>query len=148
MKKNEPDTCIQYGALPFARDDGGAVRIMLVTSRETKRWIIPKGWPLKNRPPHGTAAREAYEEAGLVGRIGERSIGTYRYEKRLKHQRSVTCAVDVFPLEVERQLKKWPEKAERDCRWFSPTEAAAAVDEEELSRIIASLGEQAVPVPA
>jgi 8-oxo-dGTP pyrophosphatase MutT (NUDIX family) len=74
---------------------------MLVTSRETRRWIIPKGWPQKGKPPHDSAAREAYEEAGVVGAVARCPVGSFAYEKRFKNGRVVVCEVYVFPLKVK-----------------------------------------------
>src|SRR4051795_4459026 len=130
---------IQYAALPFRRRADGAMEILLVSSRETKRWVIPKGWPIKGYRPHFSAAREALEEAGLVGRIDKEPIGTYRYNKRLKNGAEVPCTVEVFPMEVQLQKKKWPEKGQRTLRWFPPEEAAEAVDEAGLSQAIREL---------
>jgi 8-oxo-dGTP pyrophosphatase MutT (NUDIX family) len=138
---------IQYAALPFRRDANGRSQVMLITSRETRRWVIPKGWPMRRLKPHVAAAQEAYEEAGLKGRVGKRPIGSYGYDKRLKRG-AVRCAVEVFPFEVEDQLSDWPEKAQRDRRWFAPEEAAAAVQEEGLSDILASLDQHLVGRPA
>jgi len=73
----------QIGALPFRFDDEGGLRVLLITSRESRRWVIPKGWPVRGLKPHRAAEREAYEEAGLEGRVGKSAIGTYAYEKRL-----------------------------------------------------------------
>ncbi len=126
----------QVGALPFRRSDDGGYRIFLITSRESRRWVIPKGWPMNGRKPFEAAAREAYEEAGLVGHIGKRPLGIYVYDKRLKNRDSVLCQVKVFPLEVRRQLKTWPEQDQREGRWFSPSDAAEAVAEAGLSGII------------
>jgi 8-oxo-dGTP pyrophosphatase MutT (NUDIX family) len=129
---------IQYAALPFRRN-GDGVEVMLVTSRDTGRWVIPKGWPIGRKAPHASAAREALEEAGVVGKAGRDSIGTYTYEKRLVNGTIVICEVQVFPLEVKRQRKDWPEKEEREVRWLSPSEAAKAVQEAALSDIILSM---------
>lgn len=129
---------IQYAALPLSREEG-ELRVMLVTSRETKRWVIPKGWPIKGLKPHDVAAREAYEEAGLVGEVAEVALGSFTYEKRLKSRETVTCVVQVFPLAVRKRLKRWPEKHERETRWFGLEEAAGAVQEEELSAILREL---------
>jgi 8-oxo-dGTP pyrophosphatase MutT (NUDIX family) len=115
---------------------------MLVTSRRTGRWIIPKGWPMKRRAPHIAAAREALEEAGVVGQVGTSPIGSYSYEKRLKQGDVVVCEVHVFPLEVRSQQKSWPEKGEREVQWFSSAEAAETVQEPVLSDIIRSLHKQ------
>ena len=83
---------------------------MLVTSRETGRWIIPKGWPKKRKTPYASAAREALEEAGVVGKVGKDPIGSYSYKKRLKNGAVVACDVQVFPLKVKRQQTSWPER--------------------------------------
>ncbi len=130
---------IQYAALPYRRRADGVVEVMLVTSRETKRWVIPKGWPMQGLAPHDSAAREAMEEGGLLGRIEERSVGVYRYEKRLADGSTVSCAVEIFPLEVEEELTAWPEQDQRITRWFAPQEAADAVQEPELSALIRKL---------
>jgi 8-oxo-dGTP pyrophosphatase MutT (NUDIX family) len=130
---------IQYAALPFRRRTGAGTEIMLVTSRRTKRWIIPKGWPMTRKTPHGAAAREALEEAGVIGRIGTTPIGSYSYEKRLKKGQVIVCDVLVFPLEVTKQQKRWREKGERQVRWLTVAIAAATVNEEALSDIILGL---------
>jgi 8-oxo-dGTP pyrophosphatase MutT (NUDIX family) len=96
--------------LPYRRRADSATEVLLVTSRETGRWIIPKGWPLKGKSPHKAAAREAREEAGVVGRIKRRAIGSYSYEKRLKGGKVVDCEVQVFVLKVKRQETTWLEK--------------------------------------
>lgn len=132
----------QVGALPFRRLPEGEMLIFLITSRETRRWVIPKGWPMKGRKPYEAAAREAYEEAGLVGHIGRRPLGLYLYEKRLKSRDSVLCQVKVFPLEVRKQLRNWPEQGEREGRWFQPSEAAEAVVEAGLAGIIRAASKQ------
>lgn len=137
-KKKTVQRRIQYAALPYRRRAHSRTQIMLVTSRETGRWIIPKGWPKKRKPPYVSAAREALEEAGVVGEVGKDPIGSYSYEKRLRSGAVVACEVRVFPLEVKRQQKRWSEKEEREFQWFSPTDAAKAVLEPVLSDIIRS----------
>ena len=128
---------IQFGALPFSMDTAGNPRLMLVTSRGSRDWIIPKGWPIRNLTPAATAAREAYEEAGLLGAIvDDRPIGAYRYTKRGGAGRAAALEVSVFLLAVERQLAKWPEKAERKTRWFDPAEASARVASSELAALM------------
>ena len=132
-------TRLQYGALPYKIVGDEGVRVMLVTSRETKRWIIPKGWPMKDRKPHMAAKREAFEEAGVEGRIAKRPIGAYSYDKRLKTDATVSCKVEVFPLKVRKEHEEWPERHEREGRWFTPDEAALHIDEPELASLIREL---------
>lgn len=131
---------VQYAALPYRVRRDGEVQIRLITSRETRRWVIPKGWPIKGLTPPKTAARESYEEAGLVGVVSREPLGAYTYEKRLG-TRSVLCDVLVFPLKVKRLLQKWPERFQRYGFWFSIETAAAAVQEEDLSQLILSFGD-------
>jgi len=109
---------------------------MLITSRGTRRWVIPKGWPIRGLKPHRAAEREAYEEAGLKGRIEKIAIGTYAYEKRLATGIAVPCEVSVFPFQVTSQRQRWPEMGQRDGRWFSPEEAADLVQEEGLQQLL------------
>jgi 8-oxo-dGTP pyrophosphatase MutT (NUDIX family) len=127
----------QCGALPFSITEQGEVRVLLVTTRGKRDWIIPKGWPIRKLTPGATAAREAYEEAGLLGAIiGEEPIGCYRYEKRRDSREAAIHEVSVFLFAVERQLRKWPEKAERETRWFAPAEASALVAQAGLAEIL------------
>ena len=130
---------MQVGVLPIARLPGGDPHVLLVTSRETRRWVIPKGWPMKGRKPHEAAAQEAFEEAGLIGRVGKRALGRFAYDKRLKGDRVITCLVQVFPFAVRKQRKDWPEKEQRVARWFTIAEAAGAVTEPGLAAIIRAL---------
>src|SRR6266700_4715777 len=106
-------TRVRYGALPYRLRGGSRPQFMLITSRETRRWIIPKGWPKKGKSPHHSAAREAFEEAGVVGAVAGRSVGSFTYEKRLKNGGAVVCEVRVFPLQVRRHNKQWPDKQNR-----------------------------------
>jgi len=130
----------QYGALPWRMGEEG-VEILLVTSRDTRRWVIPKGWPMKGRKPHIAAAIEASQEAGLRGKIEKSALGAYEYEKRLKNSASVTCRVDVFALLALKQKKTWPEKNQRAAHWFPAAIAAEQVDEPELRAIIRAFGD-------
>ncbi len=126
----------QFAALPF-RIESGNLQILLITSRESRRWVIPKGWPIPGLRPREVAAREALDEAGLVGSIlGKRSIGSYHYSKRLPDNREVFCRVKVFLLSVDRQLEDWLEKGQRDYRWTTPQRAAHMVDERGLAEIL------------
>lgn len=131
----------QCAALPFS-EQLGELRVLLVTSRENRRWVLPKGWMEKRLEPHAAAAKEAFEEAGVVGRVERRSIGRYDYLKRGPGDRVTPCSVRVFPLRVERLLDDWPERRQRERRWFSPAEAAAAVEEGGLTALLLELATQ------
>lgn len=130
---------LQYAALPYRLVDD-AVEVLLLTSRETQRWVIPKGWPMKGKKPHAAAAQEALEEAGLVGKVGKTPVGSYRYIKRLKNGAPLLCNVDVFPLLFVRQRKHWREQGQRTAHWFPVEEAAEQVHEPELQDLIARFG--------
>lgn len=125
----------QYAALPYVIK-GRQVELCLITSRDSGRWIIPKGWPQKGLAPRELAALEAFEEAGLIGKIGKTPIGHFRYAKRIDDGAKVRCEVDVYPLLVESQAIDWPEKAQRKAAWVKPRKAAKLIQEEELRDII------------
>jgi 8-oxo-dGTP pyrophosphatase MutT (NUDIX family) len=127
----------QYGALPFAISGEGRVRVLLVTTRGRRGWIIPKGWPIRKLSAAATAEREAYEEAGLIGNIvGEEPIGSYRYEKGGTPRGTTIFEVSVFLFAVRRQLREWPEKSERQTQWFEPEEASKLVAPAGLADIL------------
>ena len=130
----------QFAALPYRT--AGELKVLLITSRETRRWVIPKGWPMKGKSPQATAAREAMEEAGVVGQIAKKALGAYAYDKRLKTGQSVPCLVEVYPLKVSAQKSRWPEKKERTSQWFDWEEAAQAVEEPGLAELIRALAVQ------
>jgi len=125
---------LQYAALPYRVGDG--LEILLITSRETGRWVLPKGWPMKGKAAHAAAAREALEEAGVRGKVGKSAVGRYTYGKRLSNGAVLTCTVEVYPLAVERQMSRWREQGQRTLSWFSPQDAANLVDEAELASLI------------
>ncbi len=125
----------QIGALPWRRKRG-RLEILLITSRETARWVIPKGWPMEHLIDSNAAKQEAFEEAGIDGRVSRTALGTYDYDKRLGSGEVVACAVSVYPLEVTEEHGKWPEKRQRERRWFAPDVAAWEVDEDGLKKII------------
>lgn len=126
---------LQVGALCWRRHEGG-VRVLLVTSRETRRWIIPKGNRMKGLRDWEAAAAEAREEAGVHGRVEPKAIGRFHYDKRLSRGRIRPCVVDVYPLEVFIQQGGWEEGDQRDRRWMTTSEAALSVDEPELARLL------------
>jgi 8-oxo-dGTP pyrophosphatase MutT (NUDIX family) len=127
---------VQFAALPCRISENRQPQVLLLTSRETRRWVIPKGWPVKGLKPREVAAREAYEEAGLVGTItGKHAIGVYHYKKQLPREQFL-CEVRVFQVWVAQQLDDWPEKGQRESRWFDVPEAAALVDDGGLAEIV------------
>jgi uncharacterized protein len=141
----------QIAALPYRNVGHGLdapVQILLVTSRESKRWVIPKGNFGNNMAPHAAAAREAEEEAGVLGAVCPTPLGSYRYRKRKGSGASLMADVDVFPLAVSRELREWKEKDERKRRWFSLNEAAEAVEEPDLRDLIRSFGRSEFNVAA
>ncbi len=126
----------QVGALCVSRPDEGPLKVLLVTSRDTGRWIIPKGWPMKRLKDHRAAALEALEEAGVSGRISRKPWGSYRYVRADAGKAPQYLDVTVFLMSVERQRKRWPEAKERRRFWFSVESAARRVAEPELRRLI------------
>ena len=134
----------QVAALPW-RGEGEALRFLLVSSRETRRWVIPKGWPMKNKTDFAAAAQEAYEEAGLDGVIEQTPVGEYPYLKRLKSGAARLVTVDVFPMKVTGEHATWPEKGQRTLQWMTPVEAALAVQEPELRDLIARFAGVTLP---
>ena len=129
----------QVAAIPVRRTKRHGLEVLLVTSRETKRWVVPKGWPWPDVEDHDAAAGEAWEEAGVKGRVAPASIGTFTYEKRLK-KGSLKLEVSVFLLEVDVVDEKWPEAKQRHRQWFALDAAIELVGEEGLKAILKRLG--------
>jgi|CXWL01.1.fsa_nt_gi 8-oxo-dGTP pyrophosphatase MutT (NUDIX family) len=143
------DVSQQYAALPWRQTQG--FEILLITSRETRRWVIPKGWPMSGLSAAESAAQEAYEEAGIRGQMSAQAMGYYGYRKRLRGGARKRFRVDVFAMAVTEVLDLWPEAHERARQWLSPEEALALVEEPELAALIRTfagdrLG-QALPAP-
>lgn len=132
------DMAHQVAALPVRRGPDGSVLVLLVTTLQTHRWIIPKGWPLPDRQDCASAMEEAREEAGVLGDANAVSIGTYVYEKQ-RASGSLPVEVSVFLLEVREELEAWPECERRQRAWFTLADAAALVQEPGLQEILLSL---------
>lgn len=129
---------VQVGALPYRVMTDGAVEILLVTSRGTRQWIIPKGWPIDGLSNAESAAREAYEEAGIIGDADEAIIGHFAYEKARKGEDSVSpFSVEVYLLKVDRQLAYWPEASQRSIAWVAPAQALTMIGNASLAELIA-----------
>lgn len=128
----------QSAALPVLTGTDGP-RVVLVTSRETRRWVVPKGWIEPREAPHRSAAREAFEEAGLAGEADPAPLGAYAYAKKLGRGVIAPTEVLVFRFRVTALLDHWPEHNERERRLFTPEDAAARVAEPELAALIRRL---------
>lgn len=128
----------QFGALPWRRRKGD-VEILLITTRRTGRWILPRGWAEKAKTPAQTAAQEAFEEAGVIGDIDPRPVGEYCYVKTLRDGSQSDCRVTLFSLEVRGTLVNWPEQDERKRRWHGLAQACQAATDRQLARLLQSL---------
>ena len=129
---------LQYGALAYRVTKLRQVEVLLITSRQSKTWIIPKGWPMEDRSAAAVAAQEAMEEAGVLGRVEQRPAGSFHYKKQLSNGVLVPCEVQVFPLKVTRQQERWPEQSQRRRSWFNTRDAAKMVKSAGLKKIIRS----------
>ena len=135
----EGDRCpTQYGAICW-RMHRGKVEVLLITSRDTGRWVIPKGWPMEGRSPAEAAAREAWEEAGVQGQVADDGLGQFAYEKVLSPKRALSCEVQVFALRVAKVVDKFPERKERRRKWFAAEKAARKVNEPQLRALLEGL---------
>ncbi|MCE7026918.1 NUDIX hydrolase [Jiella sp. CBK1P-4] len=130
MKKRKQ----QVAALPYRIDPHGKLKLLLVTSRDTGRWVLPKGWPMKGRRPHEAARIEAFEEAGIDGKVSKKAVGKYDYHK----DGEIPCRVQVYPLRVAALRDEWPEMGQRRREWHGPAEAADLVEERDLKALLRS----------
>jgi 8-oxo-dGTP pyrophosphatase MutT (NUDIX family) len=128
----------QYGALCW-RMRRNSLEILLVTSRDTGRWVIPKGWPHEGQSPDQSAAREAWEEAGVEGEIDPRCLGVFSYDKVMTPRENVPCVVGVYGLRVHRLQRRFPERNQRSRKWFAVEKAAKRVAEPELRALMLSM---------
>lgn len=139
MTRKKEEYLQQIAVLPYRRREGNddtAVDILLITSRETGRWVIPKGNIDSGQTPHGAAVTEALEEAGVRGRTDDRVIGHYRYHKYRTREHWDLAEVAVFAMEVTHELDEWKEMAERKRKWFPRAKAADRVGEKQLKALI------------
>jgi 8-oxo-dGTP pyrophosphatase MutT (NUDIX family) len=127
----------QYAAICYRKHpEFGTAEVLIVTSRESGRWIIPKGWPIKGKKPHEVAAIEAFEEAGVRGKIKKKPFGYFTYLKQLADGHRVPCIVQLHLLEVEKTCEDFPERGQRRSEWVSFIEAASRVREPELKGLL------------
>ncbi|ADJ24200.1 NUDIX hydrolase [Hyphomicrobium denitrificans ATCC 51888] len=131
----------QVGALPLRKAPSNMIEVLLVSSRDTGRWVIPKGWPSKRMVDSAAAAREAKQEAGVVGKIAKKPVGNYRYRK-IEKENVRLIEVDVYLLWVKKEKKQWKEKAERNRVWFDAETASRKVREPNLRALISALAKR------
>jgi 8-oxo-dGTP pyrophosphatase MutT (NUDIX family) len=132
-----PLELLQVGALPLRFEDGDPL-VMLVTSRGTRRWVIPKGWPMKGKKNWAAAAQEAKEEAGVIGKTYKQPVGDFRYFKRRAGHFDL-CRVEVYVLNVEKHLAAYREKGQRQASWFPLDAAAELVEEPGLAALLQTI---------
>ena len=127
----------QSGVVPW-RKNGKGIEVLLVTSRDTARWVIPKGSLEPDMTPAQSAVKEAEEEAGVKGKVSNKSIGDYTYFKTAR-KGGEYCRVEVFTMKVTDVQSKWPEMNERTRKWMTPEQASKRVNEKDLRKLLASL---------
>jgi len=129
------DVRTQFAALPF-RIVHDKVQVLLITSRGTKRWILPKGWPIDGMTPAQSAAEEAFEEAGVRGKVFDVCVGVYSYNKFVDGRPDLPCLAMVFPLKVKRVLNDYPERHQRQRKWLPLKRAAEKISDPELRAVL------------
>lgn len=137
----------QYAALCYRFDAMAGLQVLLLTSRETRRWVVPKGWPMKGKKAHAVAEREAYEEAGVLGKAEKEPFGYFAYMKKRKSGVEVPVRVQVHALHVSEMLPDFPERDSRTLEWTSCAEAALRVNEPELRALFMAFAKRMVPAP-
>lgn len=130
----------QHAALCYRRTGSGALEVLLITSLDTGRWVLPKGWPKPSEPGADCALREAFEEAGVIGTCANLCLGSYVYDKLTGKGLSLPCSVQVHVIAVSHLEHKHPEQNLRRKQWFAPHEAAELVAEPSLQALLAGFG--------
>ncbi|UHS59832.1 NUDIX hydrolase [Agrobacterium vaccinii] len=134
------DVRTQFAAICYRQNNSdGSIEVLLITSRDSGRWVIPKGWPMRKKKPHEVARQEAWEEAGVRGRVLKKAWGHYTYMKKLDDGELVPAVVQVHLLDVAQMEDDFPERHQRRLAWFMPSIAASAVEEPELSGLLTKL---------
>lgn len=134
-----PEAATSETSAPGAGSEAAPVEVLLLSSLDTGRWIIPKGWPMTGRSLAGAAMQEAWEEGGIRGRLRPEAVGSFTYEKRRAGSFGQPVEVRVFVIDVQSLAQSYPEVGRRKRQWFSPREAAELVDEPGLRAILLSL---------
>ncbi|MEO5807407.1 NUDIX hydrolase [Devosia sp.] len=128
----------QLAALPWRVSEAGVIEVLMVTSRISQHWLLPKGWPMSGKTLQQAAAQEAYEEAGVTGKVRRKPAGRYTYDKLMKDGSMVPCTVVCFGMKVGKELPEWPEASQRLRQWFPLSDAAGTVFEPDLARFLGS----------
>ncbi len=118
----------------------GAVQLLMVTSRGTGRWIVPKGWQIAGQDAAASALTEAWEEAGVRGTVASDPVGIFNYVKLLDDGTGQPIIATLYAVKVRALMKTWPEMTERRRKWMSPRKAAARVAEPELAALLLGFG--------
>ncbi|WP_417243352.1 NUDIX hydrolase [Celeribacter sp.] len=127
---------VQSAALCYRKGAQGK-EVLLISSRGTGRWILPKGWPIDGMDGAGTAAQEAWEEAGVQpAKVKPKPLGKYHYDKLFDNGASAPVTATVYSIKVEGMADTFPECSERTRNWMAPAAAAELVDEPELKDIL------------
>ncbi len=134
---HKSDVRTQFAALCY-RLHNGKPEVLLITTRGTQRWIIPKGWPMHDKTPADSAMQEAWEEAGVIGKPSNTCLGIFSYTKFVSPDDGLPCIAMVYPVKVKKLANTFPETGQRRRKWFSLKKAAARVNEPELAAIIKS----------
>ena len=133
--RSKTDLRMQFAALCF-KVEKRRPEVLLVTSRRSERWVLPKGWPIDGLTPAQIVIREAFEEAGVEGIPLEVCVGHYNYRKQIGGKTRMPCIAAVYPVHVMGLSKKFPENSERNRMWFKPKAAADQVTEPALKSIL------------
>ena len=129
------DVRTQFAALCY-RITRDKPEVLLITSRTSRRWIVPKGWPMDGKTPCQCALQEAWEEAGVRGRTRDLCLGLFSYHKAIGPEQGVPCGAMVYPVKVKGLAADFPERGQRRRKWFRPRKAAERVEEPELAEIL------------
>lgn len=130
MKEKTNKMFKQSGALPYRVQDG-KVEVLLITNSSNQSWVVPKGGIAKGMKPPDSAAKEAWEEAGIIGHVVTNKIGSYKYRKQGR-----TFIVNLYPLPVEDIVDEYPEAGRRERVWFDAELASNLVKQNSLKRIL------------
>jgi 8-oxo-dGTP pyrophosphatase MutT (NUDIX family) len=141
MRTRDPRTglLLQTGALPWRFSDDAGLEVLLITGRRSSRWLLPKGWPMLGKTLAAAAAQEAFEEAGVIGRVDPAPLGAYLHTKQHVTLGDMKTRIIVHTLLVEQELTTWPESSQRQRRWFEVEQAARKVEAEGLADLILEL---------